>query len=296
MHSIKNLFTSTLISSPLMSKLAQTPPAQWLKTHAHRPGKRGQSFLELALVLPVLLIMLAGMTEVAFFIGSYLDALDLTREAARFASLRDYTVTLDASLRDCSNPSAFDFYYTTACIFSPPAGSAACTDAKFCNGFNPYSKVDSLHDDIVITAFTTAYVPADGKIEVTSDGQHPNSHDVPPGPGYWAMSNYINGNGTDYWKYDCNGNPTGETHPYYDTAQVDSMLGTNGNGSGYSSTPVITPNKGFVAVEFYYCYHQVLDLPIVSNIMPNPARIHVYTVMPLPAAQPTPTSPPTATP
>lgn len=273
-----------------MSRLTNAPPVQWLKTRVHRPGKRGQSFLELALVLPVLLIMLAGMTEVAFFIGRYLDALDLTREAARFASLRDYKVTLPASSRDCSNASAFDFYYTTSCIFSPPAGSSTCTDIKFCNGFNPYSTVDPLHDDVVITAFTTAYVPADGKIEVTSTGVHPGASDTPSGPGYWALSNYITGSGTDNWKKDCQGNPTGETHPYYDAAQVNSMLGIGGNGAGFGSpTPGITPSKGFVAVEFYFCYRQVLGLPIVSNIMPNPARIHVYTVMPLPAAQPTPT-------
>ena len=50
---------------------------------------RGQSFLELALILPILLIMLMGLVEVSLFIGRYLDILDLTREAARFASVRD---------------------------------------------------------------------------------------------------------------------------------------------------------------------------------------------------------------
>ncbi len=53
------------------------------------PRSRGQSFLELALVLPILLLMLMGLVEVAIYIGRYLDALDLTREAARFASIRD---------------------------------------------------------------------------------------------------------------------------------------------------------------------------------------------------------------
>ena len=48
-------------------------------------------------------------------------------------------------------------------------------------------------------------------------------------------------------------------------------------------------NKGFVAIEFYYCYHQVLNLPIANWVVPDPLRIHAYTIMPLPAAQPTPT-------
>jgi hypothetical protein len=260
-----------------MTKLTQTPPVQWLKTRLRKPGKRGQAFLELALVLPVLLIMLAGMTEVAFFIGRYLDALDLTREAARFASLRDYKVTLPSSSRDCSNPDAFDFYYSTSCIFSPPAGSPAC-DPLFCNGFNPYSTIDITNhqDDVVITAFTTSRNGTNDTdpISVSLSVPHPTS-------GYWALSNYVVASDTDNWKYDCNGNPV-ETTPYYTSARINGMLYQGGNTA-------ITSSKGFVAVEFYFCYHQVLNLPIISNIMPNPARIHVYTVMPLPAAQPTPT-------
>ncbi len=50
----------------------------------------GQSLVELAIILPLLLLMLAGMVEVAFGMFAYLTALDLTREAARFASVRDY--------------------------------------------------------------------------------------------------------------------------------------------------------------------------------------------------------------
>ncbi len=49
------------------------------------------------------------------------------------------------------------------------------------------------------------------------------------------------------------------------------------------------PNKGFVVVEVIYCYHQVLNIPIIAQFLPNPMKIHTYTVMPLPSAQPTPT-------
>lgn len=257
------------LTPSMITKLINSTPVQRFYTRLKTTGKRGQSFVELALILPVLIIMLAGMTEVAFFVGRYLDALDLTREAARFASVRDYNATLPSGQYDCSNANAFDFYYDTACIFSPPASSSSCVDPQFCNGFNPYLLMDLAHDDIVITAFTTNYNPADGKIEVSA------TH---PAVNGWAFSTNT-GNGTDNWKYDCLGHQT-ETTPYYTAAQVNSML---------VQDSTITANKGFVAVEFYYCYHQVLDLPIISNIIPNPARIHVYTVMPLPSAQPTPT-------
>jgi hypothetical protein len=111
------------------------------KITPRRPIKmRGQSFLELALVLPVLLILLLGLVEVVIFVGRYLDLLDLTREAARFASVRDPFTTVPSSVWDCGpapagSELAFDFYYNTACIFSPPS-SATCDDPKFCNGLN----------------------------------------------------------------------------------------------------------------------------------------------------------------
>ena len=40
-------------------------------------------------VVGIFIILLLGVVEVTFFIGRYLDLLDLTREAARFASVRD---------------------------------------------------------------------------------------------------------------------------------------------------------------------------------------------------------------
>jgi hypothetical protein len=292
----------------LISKLSHTAAAQWLKTRLQTPGKRGQSFIELALVLPVLLIMLAGMTEVAFFVGRYLDMLDLTREAARFASVREFRSVQAASAFNCSDNSggAFDFYYDTACIFSPPLGSTVCPKAIFCNGFNPYITMNMATDDIVITVFTLGGHPGDpgatpptsptysvtnvhpGDINIIALGED-NTFITSPAdyiigkPGYWALSaqaGYMTG-GVDNWKKDCQGNPTGATAPYYTAARVNSMINP--------SDPNITRNKGFVAVEFYYCYTQVLGLPIVSQIMPNPARIHAYTLMPLPSSQPTPT-------
>ena len=215
--------------------------------------------------------MIAGMTEVAFFIGRYLDALDLTREAARFASVRDpFDVSANGDL-DCSTPDSFNFYYDTACIFSPPApkaGDPPCTDPKFCNGFNPYILLDPGTDDIVITAFTVTN-------QVVTQ-----THPQPIG--YYAFSNRTRDPSLvdrENWKRDCQGNLT-NTPPYYTAASIDRLL---------LSDPNMTTSKGFVTVEFYYCYHQVLNLPIISDVLPNPLRIHVYTAMPLPAAQPTPT-------
>lgn len=227
---------------------------------------RGQSFVELALILPVLMLLILGVVEVTVFIGRYLDILDLTREAARFASVRDPFDTVAPRDQDCSTPGLFDFYYDTACIFSPPAGSGNCTDSRFCNGLNPYVVLDPALDDVVVSVYTVS--------------NNQVSH-VWPEIGYWALSDHDadtdhNGN----WRRDCQGELV-RSEPQYTLDSVNASL------SGGSP-----PAKGFVAVEFFYCYDQVLNLPVLNTFIPNPLRIHAFTIMPLPAAQPTPTTTP----
>jgi hypothetical protein len=48
--------------------------------------KKAQSFIELAILMPILLMMLSGLIEFGFLLNHYLDLLDGTREAARFVS------------------------------------------------------------------------------------------------------------------------------------------------------------------------------------------------------------------
>ncbi|MCC6147309.1 MAG: pilus assembly protein [Anaerolineaceae bacterium] len=239
-----------------------------------RQRQKGQSFLELALIIPIMLILLLGVVEVAFFLGSYLDLLDLTREAARFASVRDpFTVQTNTSLWDCGPAAAgteipFDFYYQTSCVFAPPAGSAMCTNPKFCNGLNSFIAFNPATDDIVISVFTIS------NALVTNGWPSPD--------GYWAFSDHdADTTHNDNWKRDCQGNEV-RTEPYFNETHVQGNL----------STSASTLNKGFVGIEFYYCYEQALALPIMNNFIPNPLRAHVYTLMPLPAAQPSPTPKP----
>jgi Flp pilus assembly protein TadG len=255
---------------------------------------RGQSFIELALILPILLLLLLGVVEVAIFIGRYLDVLDLTREAARFASIRDpyqyvppdpfpdgqncnapnpstgplardFSNVNDRCLT-CSNPNFYHFYYSSACIFSPPEGSDTCrTDDPFCNGLNPYIEINSETDDVIISVFTVS--------------GHAVSNTWPAGSGYWALSDHDedsahNGN----WQRNCQGDQV-RTEPYYTSALV----------AAGADNPDSPGNKGYVAVELYYCYEQVLNLPLFTQFVPNPIQIHAYTLMSLPASQPSAT-------
>jgi len=258
----------------------------WLKQHlnaiAHgpTPAQRGQSMLELALVLPILLLLLVGMVEVVVFIGRYLDLLDLTREAARFGSQHDPDITDLAAGNfpapgnyDCSASNSYNFFYDTACVFSPPSDQiATCQQTTFCNGMNQYVPLDLTTDDVVITVFTVNDLDQDG---------HPIADQVTniwPTVGYWALSDYdadLTHNAN--WTKDCHGNVV-RSQPYYTASKINSVLEADG--------PQAT---AFVAVEAFYCYHQVLDLPVFTNVVPDPIQIDAYSLMPIPAANPTPT-------
>jgi hypothetical protein len=52
-------------------------------------GTRGQSLVELTLTLPILLVMLLGLTEIGWYADHYLTLLDVVREAGRFGSTKD---------------------------------------------------------------------------------------------------------------------------------------------------------------------------------------------------------------
>ena len=255
-------------------------------------GWRAQSFIELALVLPVLLLLLLGVVEMVIFIGRYLDVLDLTREAARFASVRD---PFDNPSPDChcSTQGLFSFYYDTACVFSPPYNATCWHDDDgdgvvdspnelnpFCNGLNSYITLNPATDDVVISVYTVSNrAVSDVWPKVRSSSldcvRQTNN-------GYWALSDHdtdVDHNGN--WRRDCNGNVVRST-PYFTFDRVASLLDSNA-----------PPNKGFVAVELYYCHEQVLGLPLFTVFVPNPIQIHAYTLMPLPAAAPTATPRPT---
>ena len=264
--------------------------SKFLKSNRRRP--KGQSFLELALVLPILILILLGLVEVTMYIGRYLDAIDLTREAARFASVRDPFAITASSDENCSTPESFEFYYDISCIFSPPQ-TPECLDANdpFCNGLNPYITLDPATDDVVISVFT---VTGDNVVSDVHPKSGSGSESALDEEGettnFWALSNTSWGGGpdTNNWSKDCQGTVTRD-HPYYTLSHIQEIV----NPSAYGSSRVAAPgSKGFVAVEVYYCHDQVLGIPIFTMFVPDPLMIHAYTIMSLPAAAPTPTPKP----
>jgi hypothetical protein len=62
---------------------------QELKRTIRSWRRRGQSLVEFAILLPVLLVMLSGLIEFGFILNDYLDLIDAAREVARFAADED---------------------------------------------------------------------------------------------------------------------------------------------------------------------------------------------------------------
>ncbi|MCK4490919.1 MAG: hypothetical protein KAU23_11705, partial [Anaerolineales bacterium] len=67
-------------------------------------------------------------------------------------------------------------------------------------------------------------------------------------------------------------------------------------GAGTPTPGTAPTDKGQVLVEVYYCHEQLLNLPLISQLLPNPVPLHAYTFMPAPAAAPTSTPLPSPTP
>jgi hypothetical protein len=251
---------------------------RWIKRGNSQ--RRGQAFLEFALVIPILVLMLLGVVEVAYFIGRYLDVLDLTREAARFASQRDPFAANNPD-QNCSTPDNFEFYYDTSCVLSPPAGST-CATATWCNGLNPYITLDLNRDDVVVSAFTVSGNNVTDSHPKPSLGRR---NDANTGY-YWALSDHDTDTAhNDNWRKDCHGNVI-RTEQRFTEPVVNGLLV---RPSGSTPAAFAQPTKGYVAVEVYYCHQQLLNLPVIVDIIPNPVMIHAYTIMPLPAGQPTAT-------
>jgi len=218
-------------------------------------AQRGQSLVELALVFPVLLIMIAGLVEIGFYFYSYMTAVELTREAARYASQRKINA-LDApssGLPDTAcNDGDFHYYFDTACVILD-------------KGFNTYLEFDEAVDDITISVLTVS--------NNVITNRWPNDAD-----GVWSLASASDGwSGSENWTKDCDGNVL-LSQPLFTNSDIQAKF--------IGGAPT---DRGLIIVEIYYCYEQVLNLPILSDFINNPFRIHAYTMMPVFDAEPTPT-------
>jgi hypothetical protein len=110
----------------------------------NRTSKRkslGQSIVEFAILLPLLIMMLSGLIEFGFMLNYYLDIIDAAREAARFAANDDPLHNDATGVYQDPNP-GFYLRTQTVALQSLTIGSGGRIT------LNPAT------DDVVISAFS----------------------------------------------------------------------------------------------------------------------------------------------
>jgi Tfp pilus assembly protein PilE len=227
-----------------------------------RRSSRGQSFVELMLVLVILALLLAGVVEFGFLMNNYLHVLDGAREAARYSS--------SAIAFDDSRSYIEEFYYYTAV-------EAATTMTPV--------RLDPLNgDDIVISVLS---------VSGTTVVRNPTANGWSLCANYTDFVNYL-------WAHDAN-HPTDPLQSVPAALADENWYTCASNPSHLSDATIQSrliadaPNAGVLLVEVLYNYSQILKLPVFSHsefmgvdfsLIPDPMPLYVYSIMPLSSAEP----------
>jgi len=214
-------------------------------------GESGQSFVELALVVFILALLLAGVVEFGYMMNNYLHVFDAGREAARYVSSADPFAPGHEA----------EFYYVAAL-------KAAQTIYPI--PLNP-ADGDIFADDILVSVFS---LNASGAVV----DRYPSASGWSLCANYAGFTSYLTSQGISIPEA-VSGSGWGSCTPgasKLSTAEVTSRL-VNG-----------APATGAVSVEILYNYPQLLKLPVLTSVIPDPVSLYVYTVMPNSAAEPLP--------
>jgi len=220
-----------------------------------RTNKHGQSFVELMLVTLILALMLSGVVEFGYLLNSYLKVLDGAREGARFSN---------SSVPFATNPVTGDFiidggtgYYVSNQVFYTN------TAIETMRVMSPVILNGNRGDDIVISVFTV------------------NGGTIIRWPyGYAFGWNLCDNHGDAAFVSDLNTADWSACvahRSHFDQNQILALMDAN------------APGSGVLLVEVYYNYPQILKLPVFEQVIPDPILVYTYSVMPISAAEPTPT-------
>lgn len=216
---------------------------------------RGQSFLELAIVLGVLLLLLTGMVEFGNLLNVYINLTDGAREGARFGSNNDPYIS-DTGVYDYSAPQQ-SFYENIDTIVEGDTN------------YFPVNKRTSAIAPIVLDPDTSGVRKPSGEAYL-ADNVLITFYSVDHGQivqklGSW--SKYNSGNG----------HPNANQISRIPTSVIETKLDPN------------APGTGIVVVEVFYNYEQLLKLPLFTIWVSDPIPVHAYAIMPLAGAEATPT-------
>jgi len=240
---------------------------------SRKSSRRGQSFTELALILLILALVLAGVIEYGFLLNSYLHVLDGAREGARISSNSNpfkLVLQADGSYKYDPGQQNYVFYMLTAVQVAGTMTPVL---------LNPTAD-PATSDDVVVSVFSGSYGGSPQVARYPIDAPDVNG---------WSLCRHFDEVVSFFFTTYHQGPPSYLTNPNWQ----------NGNcvprGSSFSSTDIANrlnssaPGTGMILVEVYYHYSQVLKLPVLTSFLPDPVPLYTYTIMPLSSAEPTPT-------
>jgi hypothetical protein len=225
---------------------------------SRRQGRnRGQSFVELSLVILILALMLSGVVEFGFLLNNYLKVLDGAREGARFSNM-SVPFAKDPTTDQYKIDGGTGYYVSSQTFYIDTAIEAIRV-------MSPVVLNGNRGDDIVISVFTVGAPPS------------PTIVRWPYGyaSGWRLCDNYTDPALVNDLKL-ANWSSCTAKSSKFSSAQILSMMDS------------AAPGSGVLVIEVYYNYPQILKLPVFNQVIPDPIPVYVYAVMPLSAAQPTP--------
>ncbi len=214
---------------------------------------KGQSFVELALLLTTLLLLVTGLIEFGNMLNQYINLVDGAREGARYGSNQDPFFNATTNADDYTVDPQTSFY--TAVDFIVEGDTNA----------DPTIRTSSLSPLFLDR----------------SPEKNPGFRD-PTGVAYkrsdLLITVYSVSQGAILRKW-----PT--WHAYPGSGQVSQIQNSVVAGQLNSGAP----STGIVLVEIFYNYYQLLKLPFFTAVIADPIPLHAYAFMPLAGSEATPT-------
>jgi hypothetical protein len=277
-----------------------------------RSRRRGQSLVELTLMLPMLLIMLFGMIEIGWYANSYLILLDATREAGRYGSIEDpisrwQGTWSNTKLRHncCNGPSDWN----PACQNTRPEMGDELPPYPDDPNFGYFDDVacyvlDNLYplefkwteDEVVVSVFAytaeeagrTPFERISPEFPLTG-GRFPVERNRcfidPDDPS--QTTSHLGFTLTAVGNADCDIQPeAGTTDGCANHRRSDGCWGSEWDPAEIESRLYEKSRAGaIVLIEVFWWHEQLLGLPFIDTIN-NPSEIYVWAMFPVPAAEP----------
>jgi hypothetical protein len=301
----------------LLRTLDGAPPA-----NPSPRARRGQSLVEMTLIMPILLVMLLGLIEIAWLANHFLILMDVSRSAARYGATLDPLEWVDGD----------EHYFERMDVYLPitdrshlPAffeegvdyrGNFGFYDGVACTAIQNMRPLvfDTERDDVVVSVFAYASgdYNSDGNVEVRVTGRFParqnecsnepyDPFDVNDNGSYDPFEDQVRMiggvNGQDQYPGDNRENVrgyvlTGHHHvsdaagcigSEFSTQEIEDLL--NGTSSLENTH---TPNNSLLLVEVFWHHRQLLQLRWFTAIGDD-FELNVWSMYPVSAAEPTAT-------